>query len=150
MVIGGPIAHSKPIFISNFHYIISFFSHKQETTKKNLCHNPVKTSNSFKNPKNLEILVTNPPSHYKQVILVTNSHLTISPVRVRLVWSSWSKGYKSIHICHIGFNIAKFHIFALFVFHDIVIYLICSLDSTLQIYTGSRAGLLQNAEGKTE
>ena len=130
---------------SNFHYIISFFSHKEKRTKKNLCHNPVRISNSFKNPKTFKSLLQTPislqtshpcyksSSHYKKVILVTNPHLTTSPLRVRLVWSPWSKGYIIIHTCHISFNITKFHIFSLFVFHDIIIYLMCSWDSTLQI-----------------
>ena len=63
-------------------------------TIKNISHNPVKISNSFKNPKNLKILVTNPHLTTKQVILVTNLHLTTSPVRVRMVWSPWSKGFR--------------------------------------------------------
>ena len=42
-----------PYLCSNFHYIISFFSHKWGRRKKNLSHNSVKISNSFMNPKTL-------------------------------------------------------------------------------------------------
>ena len=54
----------KSHFLSNIHYIISFFSHKQDdqNKKKNLFHNPVKISNSFKNPKTLKSLLQTPIS----------------------------------------------------------------------------------------
>ena len=86
-----------PFFLSNFYYIISFFSQKRGDEKKafattlseyQILSRTLKPWNPYYKP----------PSHYKQVIPVTNPHLTTSLVRVRMAWSPWSKGHKSIHI----------------------------------------------------
>ena len=87
----------------NFHYIITFFSHKPERKKrrgkerKNLATTLLEyqtLSRTLKpwNPYYKSL------SHYKQAITVTNQHLITSSVRVRLAWSPWSKGHKSIHV----------------------------------------------------
>ena len=88
-----------PYLCFNFHYIISFFSHKEQHKKKPLpqsCQNIKKNSRTLKpwNP------YYKPPSHYKQAILVTNPYLTTSPVRIKLVWSPWSKGYNHSYMSY--------------------------------------------------